>query len=97
MGENITTTGIALLELPEKTILKIRDTEIQITGLRNPCSQLNSIENGLMQAVLDKNENGEIIRKAGVMGIVLKGGEIFVGDKMIVIYPERPFKKLDRV
>ncbi len=98
MGENITTKGIDLLRLPKYTILKIgAKAKIQITGLRNPCSQLESIKSGLMNAVLDKDEHGNLIRKAGVMGIVLTGGEVFIGDPIMVVLPETPFEKLEKV
>jgi len=98
MGENITTKGIDLLSLPKDTILKIgSDAEIQITGLRNPCYQINSIQEGLMQAVLDKDENGNLIRKSGVMAIVLKGGVVRIGDEILVVLPAEPFVRLERV
>ena len=97
MGENISTRGIDLLALPTNTILKIgAEAEIQITGLRNPCSQIDSIQEGLMKAVLDKDEEGNLIRKAGIMGIVLQGGEIKVGDKIEVELPAEPHKKLEK-
>lgn len=97
MGENISTQGIDLLSLPTHTILKIGAAEIQITGLRNPCSQIDSIQEGLMKALLDKDEEGNLIRKAGIMGIVLQGGEIKVGDKIEVELPAKPHKKLEKV
>jgi len=69
MGENITTQGIDILDLPENTILSIGSkVQIKVTGLRTPCHQLNGIQEGLMDAVLDKDEYGELIRKSGVMG-----------------------------
>ncbi|MEO1518832.1 MAG: MOSC domain-containing protein [Bacteroidota bacterium] len=98
MGENITTIGVDLLELPRHTILKIgKEAKIEITGLRNPCHQLNSIQNGLLKAVVAKDQDGNLIRKAGIMGIVLEGGEIRVGDEIEVYFPEKPYLKLDRV
>lgn len=98
MGENITTKGIDLLNLPKNTILKIgANAAIQITGLRNPCSQLESIKKGLMKAVLDYDEQGNLIRKSGIMGIVLQSGDVFVGDEIVIQLPEKPFEKLDRV
>ncbi len=98
MGENITTLGLDLLALPKGAILQIGEkSKIKITGLRNPCHQLDSIQNGLMKAVLDKDEHGNLIRKAGIMGIVLESGTIDVGDKIEVFLPEEPFVKLDRV
>ncbi len=98
IGENITTAGIELLSLPKDTLLSIGDTVIiMITGLRNPCKQLNSIKDGLMMAVLDKDEAGNLIRKAGVMGIVLQGGEVKTGHKITVELPLKPYIKLERV
>ncbi|MBV1924266.1 MAG: MOSC domain-containing protein [Flavobacteriaceae bacterium] len=98
MGENITTSGIDLINLPLNTILKIGpETIIQITGLRNPCSQLNRINENLLKAVLDKDEQGNIIRKAGIMSIVLQGGNIRVGDTIEIEFPEKPFNNLQPV
>lgn len=98
MGENITTKGIDLLSLPKDTILNIgENARIQITGLRNPCNQLNIFKKGLMNAVLDIDENGDLIRKAGIMGIVLEGGAIAVGDTIEIILPDKPYIKLDMV
>ncbi|MBK9637588.1 MAG: MOSC domain-containing protein [Bacteroidetes bacterium] len=98
MGENITTQGIDLLSLPKNTVLKIgASAAIQITGLRNPCSQLDSIKTGLKYAVLDKDEEGNLIRKAGIMGIVLLGGDVFVGDKILIQLPNPPYEKLEKV
>jgi len=97
MGENITTRGIDLLNLPKNTLLKIGTSEIVITGLRNPCSQLESIQIGLMKALLDKDDQGGIVRKAGIMGIVQKGGEIATGDTIYIQLPEQPHLKLEKV
>lgn len=98
MGENITTEKINLLELPRNSILSIGETaKIKITGLRNPCKQIDSIELGLMKAVLDKDEEGNLIRKAGVMGVVLEGGEVRIGDEISIELPAKPHLKLERV
>jgi MOSC domain-containing protein YiiM len=98
IGENITTKGIELLNLPKDTVLNIGKTaKIMITGLRNPCKQLDSLKQGLMKAVLDKDENGNLIRKAGIMGIVLEGGEVEIGDVIKIELPKKPYTKLDRV
>ncbi len=98
MGENITTQGIDLLNLPKDTIVSIGGTaKIKITGLRNPCKQIDSLQKGLMKAVLDKDEKGNIIRKSGIMGIVLEGGEVKTGDRIIVELPQKPYAKLERV
>lgn len=88
MGENITTRGIDLLGLPVGTRLHIGDDAVvELTGLRNPCAQLDGIQAGLMKATLGRDGEGNLIRKAGVMGIVLTGGDIHAGDE---IHTERP-------
>lgn len=98
MGENITTIGIDLLNLPTGTMLHIGNSaQIEITGLRNPCKQIDSIQDGLMSAVLDKDENGNLVRKAGVMGIVLKSGEIQLNDQIRCTLPEEPYSVLEPV
>ena len=98
MGENITTENVDLLNLPKKTILSIGKTaKIEITGLRNPCKQIEAIKLGLMKAVLDKDQEGNLIRKAGIMGIVLEGGEVRVGDEISIELPPKPYLKLERV
>ncbi len=98
IGENITTQGINLLDLPTNTILEIGEyARVQITGLRNPCSQLDAFQKGLMKAVLDKDENDNLIRKSGIMGIVLEGGIVTLGAAINVILPEEPHQKLERV
>lgn len=98
LGENITTAGVDLLSLPKNAVLKIgQEAEIQITGLRNPCRQIDSIQEGLMKAVLDIDEQGNVVRKAGIMGIVLHGGDISIGDEIEVLYPQGEFVKLERV
>ena len=98
MGENITTRGLDLLALPKDTKLLIGDTTVlEIKGLRNPCVQLEGIQKGLMQAVLDKDEQGNLIRKAGIMGIVLQGGVIKIGDTIKVELPPKPHQSLEKV
>jgi MOSC domain len=97
LGENITTEEIDLLGLPVGAILAIGETRIEITGLRNPCAQIDAFRKGLLAAVLDKAEDGSLIRKAGVMGIVLEGGEISPGDEIFVTLPPEPHMKLERV
>ena len=98
MGENITTKGIDLLGLPRDSLLRIGDEAvIQITGLRNPCKQLDDYQKGLLSAVLDKTPEGELIRKSGVMAIVISGGIIKPDDSIKIQFPEKPHKKLERV
>lgn len=98
MGENITTRGIALLDLPRGTRLHIGgEAIVEVTGLRNPCVQLEGLQQGLMAAVLGRDEAGNLIRKAGVMGVVLKGGLIERGDTILVELPALPFVALEKV
>lgn len=98
MGENITTKGIALLDLPRHTRLHIGENAIvEITGLRNPCHQLNGLQEGLMQAVLGRDENNNLIRKAGVMAIVVQSGLIRDGNSIVIELPPTPFLPLERV
>ena len=98
MGENITTSGIDLLGLPRDTKLLIGSTVvISLTGLRNPCAQLDDYQNGLTRAVLARDDAGNIVRKAGVMAVVEQGGMIVTGDKIRVEYPAKPFAKLQKV
>lgn len=98
MGENITTRDVDLLHLPKDTILSIgKNAKVKITGLRNPCKQINSIEIGLINAVLDKDKEGNLIRKAGIMGVVIMGGEVKAGDQIVIKLPSKPHLKLERV
>ena len=98
MGENITTRGIPLLELPKGTCLKIGETVLlEVTGLRNPCTQLDGLQPGLMAAVLDRDEHSNLIRKAGIMTIVLEGGDVQPGDAIEVILPPEPHQPLEVV
>ncbi len=88
MGENITTRGLDLLALPTGTRLHLGATAVvEITGLRNPCNQLNGLRPGLMNAVLDHDAEGNLIRKAGVMGIVLASGDVRPGDAIQMMAP----------
>ncbi|UUZ86106.1 MOSC domain-containing protein [Paenibacillus sp. P26] len=98
MGENITTRGVDLLGLPLGARLYLGDAAVvEVTGLRNPCSQLDRFQPGLMAAVLGRDEQGNLIRKAGIMGIVLVGGEVRPGDAVRVEPPPEPHRPLERV
>jgi len=98
MGENVTTRGVDLLGLPTGTKLHLGAAAVvEITGLRNPCHQLDNIQPGLMAATLDRDPEGNLIRKAGIMGIVLAGGEIAPGDPIEVELPPEPRRKLEAV
>jgi MOSC domain-containing protein YiiM len=98
MGENVTTAGIDLLALARGTRLRFGDDAvIEVTGLRNPCVQLNGIAPGLMEATLDRDAGGKLIRKAGVMAIVVEGGEVRPGDPVAVEAPPEPHAPLEPV
>jgi MOSC domain-containing protein YiiM len=85
LGENVTTRGVDLLALPTGTRLHLGSTAVvEVTGLRNPCAQLDRIQPGLMAATLGRDAKGKLVRKAGVMGIVLAGGEVWPGDPIRV-------------
>lgn len=91
MGENITTTGLDILGLPTGAVLRLGDEAvIEITGLRNPCEQLNGVQEKLMKAVLGRDADGNIVRKAGIMSIVLVGGVVRPGDPIVVELPPHP-------
>ena len=98
LGENITTVGIDLLSLPKGALLHIGNQVIlEVTGLRNPCGQIDHFQKGLLGAVLDKDENGELIRKSGIMSIVKSGGIVQPDDVITLELPPEPHEKLQRV
>jgi MOSC domain-containing protein YiiM len=98
MGENITTRGVDLLGLPTGARLHLgAEAVVEITGLRNPCAQLDTLQPGLMAAVLDRDEQGNLVRKAGIMGVVVAGGEIRPGDPIRVELPAPPYRPLQPV
>jgi len=98
MGENVTTRGLDLLGLPTGARLRLgRQAVVELTGLRNPCTQLDGIQAGLMAATLDRAPNGDLVRKAGVMGIVLAGGEVRAGEPIQVELPPGPRRPLEPV
>jgi MOSC domain-containing protein YiiM len=98
MGENVTTRGLDLLGLPTGTRLQLGETAVvEVTGLRNPCTQLDGFRPGLMAATLDRDERGNLIRKAGVMAVVLVGGDVRPGDAIQVELPPPPHRALGPV
>jgi MOSC domain-containing protein YiiM len=98
MGENVTTRGVDLLGLPEGARLHLGDTAIvEVTGLRNPCAQLDRIQPGLMRATLERAHDGSLVRKAGIMAGVLEGGEVRPGDPIRVELPPDPHRPLTPV
>jgi hypothetical protein len=97
-GENITTRGLDVLALPRGTVLRLgSQAVVEVTGLRNPCNQINEFRPGLLAAVLYRDAAGRVVRKAGIMGIVRHGGPIRAGDRIRVALPVGPHVPLDRV
>lgn len=95
MGENVTTRGLDLLGLPTGARLRFgADATVEVTGLRNPCAQLDGIQPGLMAATLDRDAAGHLVRKAGIMAVVVAGGEIRPGDSIRVELPPEPHQPL---
>ncbi|GAA4882782.1 MOSC domain-containing protein [Kitasatospora terrestris] len=98
LGENITTSGIDLLGLPVGTLLHLGDEAVvAVTGLRNPCLQIDNFQDGLLKKLVGRDETGAVVRKAGIMGVVQSGGVVRPGDTIVVELPEEPHRPLDRV
>ena len=98
LGENVTTRGVDLLALPAGTLLRLGDEAVvEVTGLRNPCVQLDAFRTGLTAAVLDRDEQGELVRKAGVMSVVRAGGDVRPGDAIAIELPTGPRHPLEVV
>ncbi|MBB4843017.1 MOSC domain-containing protein YiiM [Paucibacter oligotrophus] len=98
MGENLTTQGLDLLALPVDTVLSIGDSaRLRVTGLRNPCGQIEQFQAGLLAAVLERAADGRLIRKAGIMAVVLNSGLVRPGDAIRVLLPPLPHRALERV
>ncbi|MBB5048641.1 MOSC domain-containing protein YiiM [Rhodopseudomonas rhenobacensis] len=95
LGENVTTRGIDLLALPTGTLLHLGDSAVvELTGLRNPCVQIDDFQKGLMAATLDRDADGRLIRKAGVMAIVRQGGDVRPQDRVQIEWPAAPHRPL---
>jgi MOSC domain-containing protein YiiM len=98
IGENVVTTGLDLVALPRDTELLLgSEAIVRITGLRNPCAQLDAFQPGLMAAVVDRDPSGRLIRRSGIMAIVVTGGVVSVGDPITVRLPPEPQVELERV
>lgn len=94
MGENITTRGLDILALPEGARLHIGEAILEVTGLRNPCAQIEAFEPGLLEKVIERRPDGSLVRKAGIMTIVLQGGSVRPGDEIRLALPAPPHKSL---
>ncbi|GGS46247.1 MOSC domain-containing protein [Streptomyces griseoviridis] len=98
LGENVTTRGIDLLALPAGALLRLGDTAVvEVTGLRNPCLQIDRFQGGLLRRVVGRDETGRLVRKAGIMGVVKVGGVVRPGDPVVAELPSGPHRPLDRV
>ena len=87
LGENITTAGLDLINLPVGTTLRIGDALLALTGLRNPCVQIDAFADGLQRQMLGRDENGKLVRKTGAMSVVLRGGTVSTGDEIHIGIP----------
>ncbi|MEN0085078.1 MAG: MOSC domain-containing protein [Leifsonia sp.] len=95
LGENITTEGVDLLRLPRGTRLSVGDAAVvELTGLRNPCVQIDRFRPGLLKQVVATDEDGAVVRKAGVMAVVIAGGVVRPGDRIEVLLPDPPREAL---
>jgi MOSC domain-containing protein YiiM len=98
LGENVTTRGLDLHALPVGTVLRIgREAVVEITGLRNPCVQIDDFRRGLLKQVLVPDGSGGVVRRAGIMGVVRTGGTVRPGDVIAVELPAPPHRALERV
>jgi len=98
MGENVTTRGVDLLALPTGALLRLgADAVVEVTGLRNPCVALDRFHVGLMAALMDRDADGGLVRKAGVMAVVVTGGDVRRGDPIAVELPPEPRRALGPV
>ena len=94
LGENITTEGVDLLALPRGTRLGVGEAVIELTGLRNPCVQIDRFRPGLLKEVVGTDDDGAVVRKAGVMCVVVTGGVVRPGDRIEVVLPDPPLEGL---
>ncbi len=95
LGENVLTRGIDLINLPTGTLFRIgSQAVVEISGLRNPCKQIDGVADGLTKALFDRDAKGEVVRKAGIMGVVVTGGTVAPGDPIGVTLPPLPHRRL---
>jgi MOSC domain-containing protein YiiM len=98
LGENVTTSGIDLLDLPAGTLLHLGEhAVVRITGLRNPCSQIEDFHEGLLAAVVSRDRDGHVRRRTGVMAVVMSAGTVRTGDGVRVERPRTPHESLEVV
>lgn len=97
LGENITTRGVDLIDLPRGTVLAIGDVRLEVTGLRNPCSQIENFRPGLLKQMIGKRDDGTPLLRTGIMTVVVAGGVVRSGDEIAVTLPPEPHVRLERV
>jgi MOSC domain-containing protein YiiM len=98
LGENVLTTGLDLLALPRGTVLRLGDdAAAEVTGLRNPCAQIDAFRRGVLRVVVGRAADGTVVRRAGVMAVVRRGGEVRAGDPVTALLPARPHLPLEPV
>jgi MOSC domain-containing protein YiiM len=98
LGENVLTQGIDLITLPTGTIFQIgAEAIVEISGIRDPCKQIDGVARGLTKALIDRDAAGQVLRKAGIMGVVVKGGMVRPGDAIVVTLPAEPHRRLEVV
>ncbi len=98
LGENVTTRGLDLLSLSAGTTLRLgAHAVVEITGLRNPCAQIENFSTGLLAAVSGRAADGSLIRKAGVMAIVIEGGLVRAGDPIAIVHQPEEYRRLQPV
>ena len=95
LGENVLTQGIDLINLPTGTIFRIgAEAVVEISGIRDPCKQIDRIAKGLTKTLFDRDIDGGVVRKAGIMGVVVTGGTVTPGDTIAVTLPPEPHRRL---
>ena len=98
LGENVTTTGVDLIDLPRGTVLALGDAvRLEVTGLRNPCVQIERFRPGLLQHMIGKRADGTPLLRTGIMTVVLTGGTVRAGDPIGVELPAEPHRRLEKV
>lgn len=98
LGENVTTAGLDLHGLAVGTVLRLGDEAlVAVTGLRNPCAQIDRFRPGLLKQVAHRGPDGVLVRRAGIMGVVVRGGTARVGDAVEASAPPGPPRPLERV
>jgi hypothetical protein len=98
LGENVTTRGIDLLSLPVATRLQLGERAVvEVTGLRNPCRQIDDFQPGLLKKVLEREDEGGVVYRVGVMSVVVNAGAVRPGDEIHVILPPKPHHPLELV